>query len=240
MLARQDHAVRGSAAIPAPELRAAVPPTVPEPPIGPAPDGAVRRSASRAAHAVAGYAELLRTVQEAGLMRRRRGYYWVRFSAALLALAGVWVGFGLLGDSWFQLLVAAGLAVVLTQFGFLGHDTAHRQFFASPRRNEWATRLISGFITGLGYSWWMSKHSRHHGAPNQEVKDPDIGDGLVAFTPEFAAGKKGLAGWAVRSQGYWFFPLLLLEGLNLHVSEHPAPDRAGAAARRSAGTAGWI
>ena len=43
------------------------------------------------------------------------------------AFAGVWVGFALLGDSWFQLLLAGALGIVVTQFGFLGHDASHRQ-----------------------------------------------------------------------------------------------------------------
>ena len=32
----------------------------------------------------------------------------------------------LLGDSWWQLLTAAYLAVVFTQIAFMGHDAGHR------------------------------------------------------------------------------------------------------------------
>ena len=26
----------------------------------------------------------------------------------------------------------------------------------------------------MSYSWWMNKHTRHHGNPNKLGKDPDI------------------------------------------------------------------
>ena len=131
--------------------------------------------------------------------------------------AGIWVAFAFLGNSWFQLVLAALLAVVLTQFGFLGHDAAHRQIFASHRWNEWAARVMSGLFTGLSYGWWMSQHNRHHANPNKERTDPDLDPGAIAFTPpSLRAG----ADWQrlTRGQGYYFFPLLLLEGLALHVA----------------------
>jgi fatty acid desaturase len=128
------------------------------------------------------------------------------------------VVFALLGDSWFQLGVAVVLAVVVAQFGFLGHDAAHRQIFASARWNEWSARLMSGVFAGLSYGWWLHKHNRHHGAPNQEGKDPDIAPGVLAFTPAVARGRTGFAGWFARRQGFFFFPLLLLEGVNLHAA----------------------
>ena len=168
-------------------------------------------------HAVSDYAELSKRIQAAGLLRRRYAYYWIRITALVATFIGVWVAFGLLGNSWFQLILAGILAVVVTQFGFLGHDGAHRQIFASHRWNEWVARVLSGAFAGLSYSWWSSKHNRHHGAPNQEGKDPDIAPGALAFTPAVAESRTGtLAILWTKYQGYLFFPLLLLEGLNLH------------------------
>ena len=81
------------------------------------------------------------------------------------------------------------LAVVLTQFGFLGHDAAHRQIFASHRWNEWAARVMSGLFTGLSYGWWMSKHNRHHANPNKERADPDLDPGASrSRQPAVSAG----------------------------------------------------
>lgn len=199
-------------------------------PVGPV---GVRPMRPRAAQAVAGYAELLREVQAAGLMTRRRRWYGLRLAAAATGLVGVAAAVAVVGDSWWVLLPAAALAVVLTQVAFLGHDCCHRQVFTSHTVNEWTSRVLSSLIGGLSYGWWMNKHTRHHSGPNQESRDPDIAPGVVAFTPAVAAGKRGLAAWAVRTQGWWFFPLLLLEGVNLHVSSvrhvldrsRPAPAR---------------
>jgi fatty acid desaturase len=164
------------------------------------------------------YAELSLAVRTAGLLRRRYAWYWSRMLATGLSFVAIWVAFTLLGDSWFQLGVAALLAVVVAQFAFLGHDAAHRQIFASQRWNEWSARLMSGVFAGLSYGWWMHKHNRHHSGPNQEGKDPDIAPGVLAFTPAIAQSRTGPALWLTRRQGYFFFPLLLLEGVNLHVA----------------------
>ncbi|MEU4601615.1 acyl-CoA desaturase [Kribbella sp. NPDC023972] len=164
------------------------------------------------------YTELARTVRELGLLRRRRGYYWTRIGLVIAAFAGVWVGVGLLGNSWLQLLMAGALALVLTQVAFLSHDGAHRQIFDSAAWNDWTARLLGGGLIGMSSSWWRSKHSRHHQAPNQVDHDPDIGSGVVAFTPEHVEKRTGFSGWLTRRQGWLFFPLLTLEGLSLYVA----------------------
>lgn len=124
-----------------------------------------------------------------------------------------------LGNSWFVLVCAGVLGVVIAQFGFLGHDGAHRQIFKSASWNDWTSRLLSGVFVGLSYGWWKTKHNKHHAAPNQVGRDPDIESGVLAFTPEIAEERRsGLPGWVVRRQGWLFFPLLTLEGLNLHVA----------------------
>ena len=173
---------------------------------------------SARAHAVTDYAELSRRIQAEGLLTRRYAYYWTRIVGLVSVFSAIWIGFAFLGNSWFQLILAALLAVVVTQFGFLGHDGAHRQIFASHRWNEWVARILSGAFAGLSYSWWSSKHNRHHGAPNQEGKDPDIAPGALAFTPSIAAERTGFGAIFAQYQGYLFFPLLLLEGVNLHLA----------------------
>jgi fatty acid desaturase len=173
---------------------------------------------SARARAVTDFAELSQQIQAAGLLKRRYAYYWCRIVGLVSVFAAIWVVFAFLGNSWFQLILAGLLALVVTQFGFLGHDGAHRQIFASHQWNEWVARILSGAFAGLSYSWWSSKHNRHHGAPNQEGKDPDIAPGALAFTPAIAAERTGFAAVWTQYQGYLFFPLLLLEGLNLHVA----------------------
>jgi len=164
------------------------------------------------------YTDLSREVRQRGLLNRRYGYYWTRMALAVGAFAGVWVGVVLVGDSWWQLVLAAALGIVVTQFGFLGHDGAHSQIFRSAAWNEWVSRVLAGLFAGLSYGWWKAKHNRHHATPNQEGRDPDIAPGAIAFTPTALEQRTGLGGWLARRQGWFFFPLLLLEGVNLHIA----------------------
>jgi fatty acid desaturase len=88
-------------------------------------------------------------------------------------------------------------------------------------------------FVGLSHAWWTAKHDAHHTAPNQEGRDPDISPGIIAFTPAVLASRHGWRAWLARRQGWFFFPLLTLEGLNLHVASvravlgrRPVPHRA--------------
>jgi len=173
---------------------------------------------SRREKHVSAYAELSQQVLAAGLLRRRHGYYVTTILLTVAAFAAMWAGVVAVGNSWWVLLLAAALAVVRAQFGFLGHDTAHRQVFASHTWNAWTSRVISCGFAGLSYGWWMGKHNKHHNAPNQEGRDPDIQSGVLAFTPDQARRRTGAAGWFARHQGWAFFPLLTLEGVALHVN----------------------
>ena len=103
------------------------------------------------------YTELARTVRESGLHRRRYGYYWSRISIAVVAFGFIWWGVIALGNSWFQLILAGVLGVLVTQFGFLGHDAAHQQVFRSSRWNEWTARILAGVFAGLSYGWWRGE-----------------------------------------------------------------------------------
>jgi fatty acid desaturase len=135
-----------------------------------------------------------------------------------LFVAG-WAGFGLLGRSWYQLLIAAFLAVVFTQVAFLGHDAGHRQIFATRKGNDLLGFVCGNLLIGLSFGWWIDKHNRHHAHPNTEGADPDIGVGALAFTAAQVRNRKTVLGRALaRRQAWLFFPLLLLEGLNLHVA----------------------
>jgi len=182
--------------------------------------GGYRKTGSPAGPRTGGtssYSALLAQVKEAGLLERRRGFYWALFSALVVATAACWVVFAFLGDSWFQLIVAGALGVLFTQFAFLSHEAAHRQVFESQKWNDRAGRWLGTFLVGLSYSWWMNKHTRHHGNPNTVGKDPDIAPDAIRFLPEDAAAvKNGPLRVFVQYQGWLFFPLLTLEGINLH------------------------
>lgn len=162
------------------------------------------------------YSRLLSTVKESGLMRRARGFYAIVFSSLVIATAGLAVGFALLGDTWYQLLIAGAFGAVLTQFAFLTHETSHRQVFVSGKANDRVGRILAAGVVGISYAWWMNKHTRHHQHPNTVGKDPDIEVDTISFTEADAAKRTGVMAWLTRRQGYLFFPLLTLEGINLH------------------------
>jgi fatty acid desaturase len=178
------------------------------------------------------FASLSRLVKAAGLMDRCRGYYLGKILLIVVLVATGAAVFVRLGDSWWQLAVAAYFAVLFTQIGFLGHDAGHRQVFASRRANDLLGQACANLGIGLSYGWWVDKHVRHHAHPNDEDRDPDVGAGAFVFT----AGQAGAAGRVgrllYRYQAWTFFPLLVLEALNLHVSSvrhlsrRDAPHRA--------------
>jgi fatty acid desaturase len=164
------------------------------------------------------YTQLSRQIKQAGLLDRRRGTYAATIGLNLVLLAAGGVAFLLLGESWWQLLTAAYLAVVATQIAFVGHDAGHRQIFRTRRANDLAGLVHANLLVGISFGWWVPKHNAHHSNPNHEDLDPDIGIAALAFTAAQARGKRGLARVIARSQAFLFFPLLLLEAGHLHVA----------------------
>ena len=181
--------------------------------------GAVRSTSPRreGSNPITSYSALLTRVRDAGLLRRTRVFYISVFATLTVALGGAVTGFVLLGDSWWQLIIAGALGVIFTQFAFLGHEASHRQVFDSGRANDRAGRALAVGVVGISYSWWMNKHTRHHANPNMVGRDPDIETDTVSFTEEDAADARGLRALIVRHQGALFFPFLVFEGINLHI-----------------------
>ena len=165
-----------------------------------------------------GYTQLSRQVKQAGLLERRRGWYAARVGLNLVLLAAGWAVFAMVGGSWWQLVVAAYLAVVFTQLAFVGHDAGHRQIFRSRRANDLVGLLHANLGVGISFGWWVPKHDRHHTNPNHEDLDPDVGITALAFTPDQANSRHGLVRLLARYQAWLFFPLLLLEAAQLHLA----------------------
>lgn len=165
------------------------------------------------------YVSLSNLVRAAGLLRRRYGYYWSKIAAIPLLYAGCILLFIVIGNTWWQLFTAVLFAFLFTQTAFLGHDAAHRQIFRSGKWNDWISVVIGDLFIGMSYGWWQNKHTRHHANPNQEGADPDIDLPVIAFTPAQAAEhRRGVSRWLIAHQGWLFFPILLLEGVSLHLS----------------------
>lgn len=194
----------------------------------------VRSTRPRTAEARGGgttaFAALLAEVRDAGLLRKRPGYYAVVAAvngavggAALVALVR-------LGPTPWQLAVAAVLGIVLAQFGFLAHEAAHRQVFERGPANDLLARIVGPAIVGLSYTWWQDSHNRHHANPNVVGRDPSVTSPAFAFRPEDAVGRGRARRAFVRAQGALILPLLLLEGVALHLGSLHAlvsrrPDR---------------
>ncbi|WP_404432383.1 acyl-CoA desaturase [Microbacterium lacus] len=158
-------------------------------------------------------------VQDAGLLRRRYGYYWAKLILLPLTLVVAILAFIWIGESWWQLVTAAVFAVILTQIAFLGHDAAHRQIFSSGRWNDWMSLIIADLFVGLSYGWWRHKHTRHHANPNKVGSDPDIDMPVLSLTPAQVSRRRNtVTSWLISHQGAFFFPVLLLEGISLHAS----------------------
>lgn len=165
------------------------------------------------------YAALSRRVRSAGLLRRRPLAYAVQVGVTLAFFAGTCAAIGWVGNSGWQLALAVVLGIAFTQAAFLGHDGGHQQVFTTRRANDLFGQLTGNVLVGLSFGWWVDKHNRHHANPNREEHDPDIGDGVLAFTTGQAAVRSGRLGRAVtRRQAWLFFPLLTLEGLHLKVA----------------------
>lgn len=163
------------------------------------------------------FSGLIAQVRDAGLLDRQRAYYARVMIILGLALAATVTGMVLIGASWWQVALAPVLAVILTQFAFLGHEMAHKQVFDKGSTNDHVGRIMANLLVGISYSWWMNKHSRHHANPNTVGKDPDIESDVIVFQDNQAHRARGLQRWIAQRQGWLFFPLLTLEGINLHV-----------------------
>ncbi|MGB3444145.1 MAG: acyl-CoA desaturase [Actinophytocola sp.] len=164
------------------------------------------------------FAQLSRRVSEAGLLRRRPGYYLARISLLAACYGGGVAAFVALGDTWWQLLIAVLFAVLFGQVALVSHDLAHRQVFRTRRPTEIAGLIAGNLGIGMSYGWWMDKHTRHHANPNHEELDPDVTPDVLVWSDGQARASRGIPRFIGRRQAYLFFPLLTLEGLNLHVA----------------------
>ena len=162
------------------------------------------------------YTKVAEVVRETGLLARTPWFYIMVGSVLALGFGGAITGFILLGDSWFQLLIAAAFGILFTQVAFLSHEAAHRTILTSGPANDRLGLILGNGIVGMSRSWWSSKHTRHHANPNRVGKDPDIEIDTISFLEEDAAKAHGFLGFITRRQGWLFFPLLTLEGINLH------------------------
>lgn len=163
------------------------------------------------------FAPLLSQVDRAGLLRRRRCRYALIIGTDALAFLTVWALIWVIGNTWWQIFLALPAGIFTVRMIFIGHDLGHQQVARTKRVNRWLGLIVGDLIVGLSSTWWIDKHTRHHANPNTVGRDPDVGDGLLCWTHDQSSGRRGISAWLSHNQGRLFFPLLLLEALNLHV-----------------------
>jgi fatty acid desaturase len=161
------------------------------------------------------YSNLSKMVKSEGLLNRQVGWYVKKFIMISLAVIAAWVSIVLLSGTWWVVALAPVLGILTAQYGFLAHEASHQQVFSSPKANKRAGIILADGFAGLAYGWWMIKHSKHHAAPNQVGKDPDIDIRVLSFTPDDVRKKNGVEGWLARHQGIFFLPLLTLTAFDL-------------------------
>ncbi|GAA4258904.1 fatty acid desaturase family protein [Dactylosporangium darangshiense] len=156
---------------------------------------------------------LSQRVRAAGLLDRRPWYYAVRLTLVAALYAGGWAGLAVTHSLWFAIV----LAVAYAQVALVAHDLAHKQVFRGRRWSEGLGMVVGNAGIGMSYGWWMNKHTRHHANPNHEEHDPDVAPDILVWSTRQAERARGAARLIGGHQALLFFPLLLLEGFNLHV-----------------------
>ena len=156
------------------------------------------------------YAELKQIMKQKGLLDKQPLYYTYKilFTLGLLVVSLAFLL--IVHNFWLQLLNAVFLSFVFTQISYLGHDFGHRQVVRNTQAMEICSFVIGNFLVGWSGSWWVDKHNRHHGHPNQVDLDPDIDVPFLAFTEEEARSKQGFQRLMVKYQAYLVLPLEML------------------------------
>ncbi|MFD7335668.1 fatty acid desaturase family protein [Streptomyces violascens] len=170
--------------------------------------------------------EVTRIVRKAGLMDTSPGYYAWKIPLNFLLLSAGWALFAVLGDSWWQLAVAAYLAFCFGQTGLIGHDAGHRQIVRTRRGTDLLGHFHGNLLTGVSFGWWVGHHTAHHNYPNHLKLDPDILRRQVIFDAGQREQRTSRAArFIVRHQSWMFFVLITLEGVRLHMAGYVAARR---------------
>jgi fatty acid desaturase len=148
--------------------------------------------------------------------------------AALLA-AALWLAWS--GTSWPVLAAAyAGLALLLAQFAFAGHDAGHGSISRAARVNRAVGQASMTLVTGLAFDEWIARHRAHHQYCQDEARDPDMAVAFVVSLTQGAKRRKGALGrFLTRSQPVHIWLLSFLFG---HSQRHLSQAAVLASPRR--------
>lgn len=127
-------------------------------------------------------------------------------------MGGLGLYYAWFATDWGSLVLAClGLAMVLAQFAFLGHDAGHGSLGQSRLLHTAVGQFCMTVATGLAFHEWYSRHRTHHQFCQFEPKDPDMAvDLVVSLTEESRQRKNAWGRFFTRCQGLsvWFLSLL--------------------------------
>ncbi|MFI7547157.1 hypothetical protein [Actinoplanes sp. NPDC049599] len=132
---------------------------------------------------------------------------------SVLALAA----FFLIGDSWWQLILAAYGAMLSAQLAALGRGLRHFRIFRSPGTDYLVGVTLTNLGVGLSYDWWTRRPGRRPAAPGEADDEPDLRTLVRAFAA-WAAPAGGLPQRVChRHQGSTLVPLLILKAVTMRL-----------------------
>jgi len=181
------------------------------------------------------FRELSAAVRDAGLLRLRPARYLVTIAVNTTLFGAGLAAFFLLGNSWWQALLAVWMGFCGGQSAFLWHDAAHKAMFRNRSAATAVGRIHANLVNGVSYGWWVNHHNRHHSFPNHLQNDPDIGRRTVIFDISQYPARRGGQRLVVRYQGVLFFVLLVLESYKMHRTAVQALSGRMLRARRAEG-----
>ncbi|MET9550496.1 MULTISPECIES: acyl-CoA desaturase [unclassified Streptomyces] len=166
--------------------------------------------------ASATFSELLKRVKAEGLLDLDPRYYIGRLARNTTLLVAGLTAFFLVGDSWWQLVVAVWMGLCGGQSSFMWHDAGHKAMFRDKRAASAVGYFHANFVNGVSFGWWVNHHNRHHSNPNHLDMDPDIGRRTAIFDIKQYATRTRRQRFIVRYQSVLFFVLLVLESFKMH------------------------
>jgi len=100
------------------------------------------------------------------------------------------------------------------QLGWLGHEYAHHQVFASRTKNHYVGWFCGNVLQGFSAHWWKDRHNSHHAVTNILDADPDIDNiPMLAWAPSDLDKASKWNQKTIQYQKYYF--LLILPILRL-------------------------
>ena len=111
-----------------------------------------------------------------------------------------------------------GIALLLAQFAFIGHNAGHGSVSKSAVVNRAIGQFCMTLVTGLTFDEWIGRHREHHKYCQDEERDPDMEVNFIVSLTEKSKQQKGSVGLFFTR--YQVFHIWLLSFLFGHSQRH--------------------